>query len=190
MANQDRVKLLVEALRSGKYEQTKNKLAEPLLDGQLKIRYISHKRQWPKFWRKRETVNIAAKYCCLGVACEVAIANGLDLEKFVTSYRIEYGKSHTAGTLPHEVVRWFGFASDDPKLGVTTTRNHISATTANDGLNADFATIADAFESKYINGTDYNFSHFEGHDRDQALHDQLQEDAEVDLQDKDETSNG
>ena len=76
--NKERLKLWVDALRSGRYLKGHGKLN----------RNDKH-------------------FCCLGVLCEVAMSNGLDLKKEYptpTSNRVEYNNFSTA--LPFEVKSW------------------------------------------------------------------------------------
>ena len=126
--NKERLILWVDALRSGQYEQTDKRL-------------------------KRD-----GKYCCLGVACEVAVANGLELD-----IRPFFEDSIGDENLPIEVSRWFGFDGDtqDPLLGNYNTmdpededydadwRQDVLATEANDELLWSFERIADALENHY-----------------------------------------
>lgn len=80
----------VEALRSGKYKQAK---------GQLAI----HDEKG------------AVKYCCLGVLCELAVAEGIVKKK-------EKGKSHVIvygqrdDLLPVKVQKWAGLKTNNGKV--------------------------------------------------------------------------
>ncbi len=71
----------IDALRSGKYKQTSSHLS---LDG---------------------------KFCCLGVACEVAIANGVKLKvREITECFGQYKTYDRKGSFPPlPVLRWLGF---------------------------------------------------------------------------------
>lgn len=119
MVNSDRARLLIEELRSGTREQGFGKL------------------------------NTNGKFCCLGVACEVAIENGLDLTvaQALDTNCISYdGYEYD---LPTSVQEWYGFTSPNPVLK-DDNGNIILATLRNDGKNNEggetFAQIADAFE--------------------------------------------
>lgn len=79
------VNLWCEALESGRYEQGKKRLC-----------YIE----------KNEP-----KYCCLGLLCEVAIQNGLPLNKRIEGeeyslYKVAYYGENDSALLPKEVVKW------------------------------------------------------------------------------------
>ncbi len=149
--NKDRIRLFVAALRFGKYPQTSGVLhrVSSTRDGQN-----------PGF-------------CCLGVACEVALENGLDLTKdrFGRYSVVEvYGKRREQSFLPDEVRDWFGFDSNDPSLLLTAKNerkfvwwrlfwqpkprtvpsNTVRAVTANDLLKLSFSDMADAFERTYL----------------------------------------
>ncbi len=114
----------VEALKSGEFEQGKHCLASA--DG---------------------------KYCCLGVACEVAMKEGVPLNKRLGEFNKMYyyysdsSKSElNNGFLPKEVMHWLGLATSDggykdPYL------NWATLTGKNDG-GATFEEIAAFIESE------------------------------------------
>lgn len=127
MINEDRVKLLVDALRSGEFKQGVMGLAFQYND------YV--------------------KYCCLGVACEVALRNGVKVKKFVptmskiphfSSAKISYDDEDLF--LPRKIVNWYGFESVNPIIC------DVGSSYANDTLRWDFTRIADAIERTYLNG--------------------------------------
>jgi len=131
--DKERVQLLVDALESGVYRQTNAKLCKIIDDEQM--------------------------FCCLGVACEVAIANGLNIlvtDPGNTSRAVAYN-GETA-YLPEEVRDWYGFEYVDPALyidfvihpGEDPTEHESSATKANDKYHKTFAQIAAAFRRTYL----------------------------------------
>lgn len=86
MALNANAKKWVRALRSGKYKQGKKTLAT--VDG---------------------------KFCCLGVACELAIKDGVDIIKEKAPDGFLYdGKS---GILPARVRKWLGLRSNVGTFG-------------------------------------------------------------------------
>lgn len=126
MPNKERIKLWVEALRSGEYEQCRQVL--------------------------RTTRQGKYQYCCLGVATEIAVRNGVVIDQVVWNY----------ADMNDAVATWFGLAtnpglaipllptdslSDDEGnlLGDTPT-----ATWANDVVKMSFTEIADAIERTYL----------------------------------------
>lgn len=124
--NRARLKLWTDALRSGNYEQAKQALAR-----------IDHDTgQW--------------SYCCLGVACEVAMANGLDIptEMSRTGTRRYDGSQ---ALMPSSVCHWFGLPGDlwvpASIEGDGDTRKMV--TELNDDYDWDFNQIADAIEAKF-----------------------------------------
>lgn len=134
--NKERVKLLVDALRSGDFEQANNMLRT-----------------------KNDT------YCCLGVACEVARLNGIGIEwdkkeqgcdcEDCRDNRWNFNGSNEA--LGSDVADWYGFPVDgafanDPQIGDDEFGNAVSMIRANDDLGWDFKKIADAVEKKYLKG--------------------------------------
>lgn len=131
MPNKERIKLLVDALRSGKYIQGKNVLTQ-MVDNQ-------------------------DRDCCLGVACKVAIENGLELSIMKNqSAESEYDTSinncvryeRTLYTLPGSVKDWYGFLSINPTLQSDSRGN--MASVFNDEFNYTFDQIADLFEKTYL----------------------------------------
>ena len=86
------------------------------------------------------------KYCCLGVACETAISNGLKVEVKQTYENFTFDGEENV--LPLSVMDWLGIDKDDPVLG-TLDNYRIIATTANDDMNWDFEEIADELEKYY-----------------------------------------
>lgn len=103
-----RMELFVAALRSGDYRQAKHKLA---VDG---------------------------GYCCLGVACEVAIANGVAVRTSPVSLPVAgsyMSYDGDTGVLPPSVQEWLGVRAN-PYIGSDV------ATSWNDNREASFAEIA------------------------------------------------
>lgn len=145
--NKARIKLLVDALRSKKYQQAAGRL------------------------HVLPSLAEAEGYCCLGVACEVAIANGLDLKSVIVNDVVHrYGQTGVTSALPSEVSDWYGFDRANPWLSLpeptlkqkfinflkcqpsprTPATGEVSATEANDVLELPFHAIADAFERTYL----------------------------------------
>lgn len=117
MANKANLLLWVQALESGRFHQ-----------GRERLKHVSLG---------------AYKYCCLGVACEVAIANGVAVtERVRETGAIEFdGK---IGYLPEEVQDWLGIPGEDPALD-----SEITAAQANDGKNMSFIEIAALVRQSY-----------------------------------------
>lgn len=148
--NKDNLRLWVDALRSGEYEQTQGMLA-----------------------RKQGE---QTSYCCLGVACEVAAANGVIIPKTVDSYptmdefdkvgggyAVNYGcpspdgefwGDSTSGTLPPHVSEWltgeYGYNEGNMWVLVDEDGNSETLTTLNDRFRWTFEQIADAIEKTYL----------------------------------------
>lgn len=128
MPNEEHIQLLVDALRSGKYRQGRGTLAN--------------------FDKRSRKVS----YCCLGVACEVARANGLNVprEKFNEGPQHSYYYGDNArelpqiSRLPNSVAEWYGL-DRNPYLSAMT------AIQANDTMLLSFRQIADEFEKAYLN---------------------------------------
>lgn len=121
MANKENIKKWVDALRSGKYQQIIGRLGSA---------------------DKNE-------YCCLGVACEVALQNGLPIRKGTCDESVTYDDSGLH--MPQSVVNWLGLKFEDdsnPLLTKDSKRHH--ATALNDTNRYNFNTIADWIEATYL----------------------------------------
>lgn len=148
MPNVENIQKWIAALRSGKYIQ---------VDGRLKD---AQDRKHPK-------------YCCLGVACEIYIAEtgqGSWIGKPGGSAVVFRDKDNNveSAELPGDVARWLGFMDDtgyplsDPVLSFTDeqkarleesipgSRSNPSAINANDLVGMSFEEIADAVERTYL----------------------------------------
>lgn len=113
----------VAALRSGQYHQVAGTLT--------------------KLYPTTEEV---VGHCCLGVACEQAIKDGLELK--VTTAGEDRCRIYNGETtvLPDVVVNWYGFPSEDPEF----LPGHGNAIAANDSEQLSFKQIADLFEAAYL----------------------------------------
>lgn len=126
-----RMKLLVKTLKSRKYRQTTHKLA-----------------RYDRIARRR-------KFCCLGVACEVAIADGLNLSVERDSENNIYSYNGNLEILPREVVSWYGFDTSNPNLKTDSAdipehrRGLMTAAELNDEYGWTFRQIADALVKTY-----------------------------------------
>jgi hypothetical protein len=121
MPNLDNIRLWVDALRSGEYEQGL---------------HVLH--------------NLATNtWCCLGVACDVARKNGVAIQVADSVIHGEGPKLRETfdghgSYLPPSVQNWLGIDSDNPVL------DDIPATDWNDIRNASFNGIADAIEAEFL----------------------------------------
>lgn len=141
MVNRDRVQLLVDALESDEFGQCKGTLRLANADGKF-------------------------TYCCLGVATEVALRNGLPEAVATQPGAGLYDKSsptsvwnHNEGQLlSDEVMEWYGFDERSPMLSGLVSymddadpikRPHL-AHHWNDSYNADFKKIAAMFRERFL----------------------------------------
>jgi hypothetical protein len=124
MTNTDNVKAWIKALRSGEYEQTTSALSQ---DG---------------------------KYCCLGVACEVAIKSGLTIDVMldIDGCKIYDGQGLS---LPGSVIEWLGYYRPEPKLG------GLVVTALNDHQGWTFNKIADHIEKHMDEDKPFGFGDME-----------------------------
>lgn len=132
------------ALRSGEYQQGRGQLGrypEEDLDG----RHVDTAR--PAF-------------CCLGVLCELAVADGVvtrDVMHRFVGYRAPDDEFVAYKFPPLAVAEWAGLTTTNPFVSIPeddplrsfTTENHVvdgqaTLSALNDSLGADFARIADA----------------------------------------------
>lgn len=163
-----RVTRLVKALRSGDYYQITETLAGPSLVSlnddldEDEDEYIPPTRTGPY------------GYCCLGVACEVAIGDGLNIEVDKPADEpAQYDGED--GELPSSVRAYFGFGTSNPVLAQKKvlvrngnrpsyltdnvyledpiwngTYRDVFASELNDEYGWSFNQIADAFERVFI----------------------------------------
>lgn len=131
--NKERIRKLVGALRSDEYQQGSGRLATIYGD---------------------ET-----RYCCLGVACLVAMNDGVEVveEQNPLGPTVQYiSFDDEAGFMPAKVFQYFGFDGPDPLLKVIDRvstpdgSDHARATYINDNIGYDFHKIADCFERTYL----------------------------------------
>jgi hypothetical protein len=123
--NKERVRLLVDALRSGRYQQCRLSLREQIAGIGIMTT--------PKYG-----------YCCLGVATQIAVDHG------VIQGSDTYIWGHTG--LPTAVREWYGFDDGNPAFpGQSTVDGHtLTAIYANDHARLDFQLIAGLFENTYL----------------------------------------
>lgn len=118
--NKDNVRLWVEALRSGKYTQGRTMLE-----------------------------NADGRMCCLGVACRVAMDNGIPLGLEIDNGRVFFNDCDAMP--PAEVMSWLGIIEHMGNVPVTAPAGHpVVVTELNDVHNWDFNMIADAVEETYL----------------------------------------
>jgi len=113
--NHERALLLAEALESDRYEQGYGSLEN-----------------------HREGVS---RLCCLGVACRVAQAGGVEMTEEVDSSNDVVFDGHDTD-LPAKVQDWFGFRSNDGTLSGSEVDGYDSLMTINDSGRYDFRAIA------------------------------------------------
>jgi len=119
MPNQVNIRKWVEALRSGEYPQTTN-------------------------WLAKE-----GRYCCLGVACELAVKDGLPVEvTFNGAIRKPLSYNGFNQVLPPAVRDWLGLDELDPYAEYEGSRHKLSL--LNDDGAFDFNAIADVIESTWL----------------------------------------
>lgn len=121
--NKENVRKWVDALRSGKYQQGKT--------------YLQTKNG----------------YCCLGVVCRVAIADGVELEATESEFDDVVYFGGSAHFLPRQVQEWLGTDTDNVEFR-DENGDRILATYANDNAarNYSFNDIANMLEETYLNG--------------------------------------
>lgn len=128
--NTERKAEWVAALRSGKYKKARGVLSAPDKDGNM-------------------------MYCCLGVACELAVEAGVIPSAKDDGNYITYGKFGSTATLPEEVQKWLEFPNANGELKAYGVRTAL--TELNDGVNLlgkqvpehSFDRIADIIESRF-----------------------------------------
>jgi hypothetical protein len=113
--------LWLKALRSGEYKQTQS-------------------------WLEKD-----GGFCCLGVLCKLAQAEGIVSRTYDERGVIRYGD--TSGYLPLEVIKWAGLDRNDPYCEFTTVGGDVHngwLTALNDDWGLPFEQIANAIEGKAV----------------------------------------
>jgi hypothetical protein len=124
--NKDVIRKWVDALRSGKYPQTRGALT--------RINFGDSKYS----------------YCCLGVLCELASAEGVCLkqdELYSDSHQGFVVYNETSSTLPDAVISWAGLDSYNPRI----SGKYLSE--LNDVYLLSFSDIADLIEKEFLGET-------------------------------------
>lgn len=108
------------------------------MNPEVKARWLAALRSGEHSQVKGQLHRLGEGYCCLGVLCEVAIKEGLNLRvEDLDGDRHYDGKS---GTLPGSVVEWAGIIDNNPKVA----GNQLSEW--NDQYEKSFTEIADLVE--------------------------------------------
>ncbi len=111
----------VKALRSGKYKQVTGVLTE--MDKERKV--IGH--------------------CCLGVLCELAVADGIVKKTVTKTGRVRYGGKDAL--LPKQVQKWAQLKTDNGHFGRPYPADYSSLVRLNDDKDS-FKAIARVIEQK------------------------------------------
>jgi hypothetical protein len=128
-------KMWIDALRSGKYTQGHCQL--------IKYTHHTNKREEITIDIPTETELSVAKYCCLGVLC--------DLHRKVKGGNLTFGwrgifYAHGIGLPPEIVLKWAGLEFENPQIeynGKTYTLSEL-----NDRQRLNFYQIADLIEQQ------------------------------------------
>lgn len=136
MPNKENLRKVVAALRSGNYQQ-----------GNGALEYKDE--------------NGVTRNCCLGVACRVALDNGVELTVVYRTNELLEGDEntyqkigfrggsswHETNFMPPNVVKWLGLNHENPQLKSIEQKGDFQAASRwNDMYDADFDEIADMFE--------------------------------------------
>lgn len=133
--NRENMQLWIDGLLSGEFPQDQ---------GYLKV-----------------TIEGQARYCCLGVACEIAIRNGVHVTQFARERpRCGCGCNSETPTvfdgfstcLPPAVASWLGLPEEDESADLLSEGKTIGAIQANDSLGWDFPKIAEGLRAMYLDG--------------------------------------
>lgn len=121
------------------------------------------------------TLNLGGKFCCLGVACDVALKDGLELTvETVGGKKCFCGAIHVASdgrksydgeqsVLPQSVADWLGLEEvrNEADYLVSGRTNPVlagrSATSWNDTMGASFPIIGQLFFHEYLEESDVQF---------------------------------
>lgn len=98
------------------------------------------------------------RYCCLGVLCDVAIKNGVNLSEEWDASINAYTYDGSDLVLPHLIVKWAGLAGSNPdgtQLPESGINREFALAELNDGVSGynvepwTFTQIADLIEEKF-----------------------------------------
>lgn len=122
--NQDRLKLWLDALRSGEYKQS--------------TRYLG----------------TGDGYCCLGVLCEVAIKSGAPVKREQTAHGGVIRYDGLPAYPPTSVMIWLEHPTGEEvrvshKTATGSLANEVAVAELNDSWRWNFNEIADALEATY-----------------------------------------
>lgn len=131
--NPDEMRLWIAALRSGTYKQGQERLCALDTEG-------------------------APHWCCMGVACDIAVSNGIELG--ITDSHGSRSYNGDGAMMPIPVAEWLGLDARESGNDVIVLaaglvggfNDDVSAVDANDNLDWDFDMIADALERTYLPG--------------------------------------
>lgn len=87
-------------------------------------------------------------FCCLGVACEVAIESGIPVEKKISGFGQTRKYNNASTVLPSLVMDWLGLESASGSFHRTVGGLHSSLVSVNDSAQFTFNEIADLIESE------------------------------------------
>jgi hypothetical protein len=127
--NENNIRLWVDGLRSGQFAQGQMRLTRINEDG----------NQFD---------------CCMGVACKVAVNNGVEVEVVEDEISVMYDGEEEF--LPLSVQDWLGFEGHNPVLDPNPDSHEsapdglLHAAEANDDKKWTFEQIADALERVYL----------------------------------------
>jgi len=94
-----------------------------------------------KFKQGKGFLQVKDTYCCLGVACEIAIANGVQLTKQLVPDTDHYMFGEEATHLPLKVQLWLGVNYNNVVLDDGVVATHV-----NDVEHWSFEQIANALQ--------------------------------------------
>lgn len=125
--HENKARLLTAALRSGEFPQTKTALCRLTAEADP---------------------DRPIGFCCLGVACELALRNGVEMATEVRSGLKFYNTQ--SGFMPQQVMEFFDFYSRKgaTRNGSQVVGHHASLASANDS-DVSFADIADYIDANY-----------------------------------------
>lgn len=95
----------------------------------------------PEYKQGRNRLAYGGSHCCLGVACEVAIKNGVPISRINREGEIYFDESYAV--LPVSIREWLGLNSTEGRYGIDR-----SLASDNDSGGKTFAEIAAIIESE------------------------------------------
>lgn len=117
------------------------------MNADIKKRWIAALRSGEYQQGQGELKTSSGTYCCLGVLCELAKADGVGGWNHLRNFEVN-ANDLSSGALPAGVREWAGLESSDPRVVNESDGQKWHLSSVNDNLQFDFNKIADLIEEQ------------------------------------------